>query len=123
MKRDLGLVRDLLLVIEEKQQHQPIQLSPNDGIDYDNKDIQYNLSLMLDAQLITGQNLTTFTDLEILINSITWQGHDFLDYARNKEVWEIANDKAESKGSELRKLPFDVARALLVESAKKLFEF
>lgn len=123
MKRDLGLVRDLLLIIEEKQQNQPIQLSSNDGLDYDDKEIQYNLSLMLDAQLIKGKDVSSFEGLDVLINGITWQGHDFLDSARNKQVWEIANDKAESKGSELRKLPFDVAKALLVESAKKLFEF
>lgn len=46
-----------------------------------------------------------------------------LDAARNDKVWGKAEETAESKGMDLRSLPIEIVKDLLVESAKALIGF
>lgn len=124
MKRDLELVKELLIMIEEHDNNQPFQITREEGYKYSHEEIeeiQYNLKLMIDAGLIEGEDVSTFESSDTLIQSLTWAGHDFLDAARNQNVWNKADDQAKKKGSKLKELPFDVAKALLIASSKQLF--
>jgi hypothetical protein len=119
MKRDLELVRELLIKIEQNESGKPIQLTAEDGASYTHEKVQYQLKLMWQAGLIDAKDISSFDGPDILILGMTWQGHDFLDVARDNNIWEAASDSAEQKGTELRSLPFEIAKELLIETAKK----
>lgn len=124
MKRNMELVRDILIQVEEHDSKRPFQLTAEEGNPFTQEEIDYHLQLMINAGLIEGkaQNFLGGAVL-IHIRGLTWQGHDFLDAARNDKVWEKANEAAESKGLDLRSLPLEVVKDFLVESAKALVGF
>lgn len=122
MKRDMELVRSLLLSIEESHNgRDPIQFKPDESDKYSKNEIEYHLRLMNDAGLIDANFSSTFAGPESLVRGLTWAGHDFLEAAKNPEVWEQANKEAESKGSKLNDLPIEIVKALLIEALKKMF--
>lgn len=121
MKRNLEFVRDLLLMIEEKNTTDSFFLRANEEDPYTNEEMQYHLLLMYDAGLIDGRDCSTSDGPDFLIHGMTWHGHDFLDAARDQTIWNAASEQAESKGVELKGLPFEIAKELLFEAAKKMF--
>lgn len=120
MKRNMELVIRILKVIEENESGDSFTLSMNDE-GYDNNTVQYHLRLMSEADLITVIDTTTFDGEEYIITGMTWEGHDFLDAARNDAVVEKAKEIAKKQGVELFNLPLQIAKDLLVEGAKSLF--
>jgi hypothetical protein len=121
LKRDLGLVRELLIQIEEEYEGLAYEFEPKEGSEHNNDHVHYHLRLMIDAGLIIGKNTSTFDGSSTLIKGITWQGHDFLDASRNEKVWDDANKKAEENGSPLKSLPFEIAKELIFEASKRIF--
>ena len=121
MKRDLNIVRQLLLDIEKHDSTHPFTLTPDEKDSFTNEEMQYHLFLMHQAGLISGQDISTFDGPQFLIKGMTWQGHEFLEAARNDQVWNAANDKAEDKGMDLKSLPFEIAKELLFEYTKRMF--
>lgn len=121
MKRDLELVKLLLLEIEEKYQGNPIQSLPENEKNHSKQEIEYHLELMNSYGLINCRITKTFGGSHFIIQGITWSGHDFLDAARNDVVWKAAEDEAEKKGSKFRELPFEIAKALLIQASKNMF--
>ena len=90
MKRDMGLVRKLLLFIEEQQECSSIGSTEIAIEGYSQNQIVYHLRLMVDGGLLDGQDDTRAVDpdsYDPAITSITWEGHEFLDSVRNEGVW------------------------------------
>lgn len=96
MKRDLELVRKLVLAIEDC----PSGQMPK-GIDgYSSEQVGYHNYLLVDAGLATGVDTTTQSDTlpNWRILHLTSAGHDFADAARSDSTWAkataIVKDKA-----------------------------
>ncbi len=123
MQRNMELVRDLLVKIEEDTSKGGFSFVAEEGYKFTNDEIEYHLELMINAGLIDGKVFHTFDGAIIDIKSLTWQGHDFLDAARNDKVWEKAEATAQDKGMDLSSLPLDIVKDLLVESTKALLGF
>ncbi len=123
MKRNMELVRDILIQIEEDKSKGGFSFVAEEGGKFSNDEIEYHLELMINAGLIDGNVIHTFDGAIIDITSLTWQGHDFLDAARSDKVWEKAEETAESKGLDLSSLPLEIVKDLLVESAKAIIGF
>jgi Hypothetical protein (DUF2513) len=121
MKRDLELIRRLLLETEELYKGSPISLGPNEDDEFTNAEIQYHLRLMGESGLINYSDYTTKDGPLYMIKGLTWSGHDFLDAARNDKVWDEAKVEAEKKGSKFKDLPFEIAKALLIQVSKNMF--
>ena len=79
MKRDMDLIRLLLL---EKEGEESIALSK-----YSADQKNYHLALLIEANLLEGKvhYSSAMKDIpdKIWIKRITWDGHEFLDKARN----------------------------------------
>jgi hypothetical protein len=120
MKRDLELVRKLLLDIEELYDGKPIVLGPDEVDLYTNKEIQYHLGLMTEIGFVKSSDMSSKDGKLYLIKGLTWSGHDFLDAARNDKVWDEAKVEAEKKGSKFKDLPFEIAKALLIQTSKNM---
>ena len=85
MKRDLDLIKEILLEIEKKDDTSPIMNLSIKG--YDQVLVDYHLldqAGLIDAEIArVGANEI----YDPIILEITWNGHEFLDAARNETVW------------------------------------
>ena len=121
MKRDLDLIRDILLDIES---------APSDSISiYDlaknhnaSPDLVfYQIQLLKEAQFLKVRYLMKVLTPDskkyddIRISRLTLQGHDYLDTVRNNEIW------AKTKAS-IVKLGTSVAFSTITRIASRLLE-
>jgi hypothetical protein len=85
MKRDMELVKALLLSLEENDAIGEIER-------YTAEQVEYHSALLAEAGLITHE---TFRDAHrsaaaLVRTRMTWVGHEFLDATRNRSIWERA---------------------------------
>jgi len=118
MKRDMDLIRKLLLYFEERASF-AVERNPKiEGCD--EREIGYQLLLMAQANLIVYEASRSSTNPERLIAvypfGLSWEGHEFLDAARDDTMWKKAKDAVlNATGG----LSLAVLKALLVHYAKK----
>lgn len=112
MKRDMDLIRKILLEIElynGDDDIQTLRIEPYpDGV------ITYHVSLLKDAGLIDATILFGWGSVKptgYSIRHLTWQGHEFLDACRNEGIWTKAKEKLQSIGGDV---PLDVLKTVLV---------
>lgn len=105
MKRDMDLIRELMLLLEDR----PI---PAFGIEWlapetiqvagrGAAEIGYHLSLLVQAGFIeAGGADTTGMRLSpgIAFRGLSWTGHDFLESVRSPDVWDRTKEAAKSAG-------------------------
>ncbi|HVN76941.1 MAG TPA: DUF2513 domain-containing protein [Thermoanaerobaculaceae bacterium] len=89
MKRDLDLIRKIVLAIEEA----PTGFAPTLSFDgYTQAQIGYHAWLLIDAGYATGADMTNMGSEgpEAMLRSLTWAGHEFADAARDDSRWNKA---------------------------------
>lgn len=97
MKRDMDLIRAILLRIESEAHG----FAPNkleiDG--YTQEEIEYHAVLLGEARLAEVFEITCEGDKspQAKIIRLTWLGHEFLDSARENRIWNQAKDSIMSK--------------------------
>ena len=107
MKRDMELIRIILLDTEGETQ---VDLSP-----YNEEHLKYHKKLLLDRGFIEGIEISSLVGLsEVIIESLTWAGHDFLDDARDDRVWQEAMQEI---GKYVGSASLDVVKAVLAAVA------
>lgn len=114
MKRDMDLVRLILLEIEHSSDGAQLQMN-FDIPDYTPEIVSYHLMILHDAGLIEASDLSTMgRGLFWCPKRLTWSGHEFLDAARNDSIWKKAKEKASGMNFELLKeLLLNLARPQL----------
>lgn len=115
MKRDIELIRKMLLEIES---HDNVFMPSDDPADY--QLIGHHLLLLQEGGLIAGIEPIERPSGEMLVQvkthpRLTWAGHEFLDIARNDKLWGEATQKI---GGELGTVSFAVLIQLLAHRAK-----
>ena len=117
MKRDMDLVRLILLEIEHCNDGAPLQMNfeiPN----YTPEQVSYHLMILNDSGLIEASDLSTMgRGIFWRPKRLTWFGHEFLDAARNDSNWEKAKKKAKDIN-----MGFDFLKELLLSLAKQQLE-
>ena len=115
MKRDLDLVRRILLHLEEGEG------SPSgwgafidDG--YDFGAIHYHVRLLHDAGLIEADEIVPG---QWWPERMTWSGHEFLDAARNEDLWQETKQRVENNTGSA---PFLVFHELLLRGLRASLE-
>ena len=98
MKRDMDLVRLILLEIEEKHKSTALIDLSIDG--YDMQTVAYHCEMLHEKGLVSsykagyaGNKLYIFS-----VGSLTWEGHDFLDKIRDNSTWKKTKDVIAQKG-------------------------
>ncbi len=88
MKRDMDLVRSILLKVADSDE--PISIDDLVDDEHSRQLIGYHISIMRDAGLINASITSADDDpyYECAISSLTWNGNDFLDTVRSDTVWE-----------------------------------
>lgn len=98
MKRDMELVRKILLKIEEEQSVFPLMSIEIDG--YDMPTVNYHCKILDEAGLISGYKASmSMSGLDgFRVDALTWQGNDFLDKIRDNGIWHKTKEALTKKG-------------------------
>ena len=120
MKRDMELVRTLLLRVEEL----PMRAGDAVGLDWEDDFFEVpgyerdtairHFELLMEAGFIAAPNKQGMT--QFLITGLTWHGHEFLDSVRNPEVWTRTKASMKKVGG----VGFDLAIQLAKAEGKRL---
>jgi hypothetical protein len=110
MRRDMDLVRRILLAAENKAAE---EIGSSDFVDdlTNEATVAYHLQLMEEAGLIEA-NILSFERIGPVrgtVVRINWEGHDFLDAVRGEEVWRKTKDTVRKSGGSWT---FDVMKAI-----------
>lgn len=92
MKRDMDLVRELLLKLEESSAN--VMMADLSVQGFTEEELSHHLRIMYGAGLIDAHETTSSSGPGWLIRDITWQGYEFLDDARKSDNWQKAKDLA-----------------------------
>jgi hypothetical protein len=93
MTRDWDLIRQILFAVEIAQADERISDNDIDGCTPEN--FHHNAILLTEAGFVHAmilQNLET-----TLIESLTWEGHEFLDSIRDDTTWDKIKTVAKEK--------------------------
>ena len=118
MKRDMDLMRKILLRIEERSDVPPKTLSINDFLDFHENIhvISLHIDLMCDAGLV--EVMDTSYDGEVkdyIITRLTLAGYEYLDAIRNYSVWQKVKKRIEVIGG----ATLDVIKQLAIKELSK----
>ncbi|MBP2573505.1 MULTISPECIES: DUF2513 domain-containing protein [Agrobacterium tumefaciens complex] len=114
MKRDMDLVRDLLLQIEKFDQGYGGDIEIETG-DHEPQVVAEHLRLLLEARLIEGDAVPDdeYAFDHILPTRLTWSGHDFLETVRDPEIWKKTKEGALSARGFTLDLMQDLAKGFI----------
>jgi hypothetical protein len=111
MKRDMDLVRQILLEVEE----QPftgkwLNLEIDGG--FTRQEITYHVMILYEAGLLEAVNLTTHGGKNWRPTRLTWEGHEFLEAARDNSRWQKAKSTMMEKAGGIT---FEILKQLLMK--------
>ena len=102
MKRDMDLIREILLRVEAADRFNGAMLSADaSGLGIsgcDKMQFAYNTALLIEAKMLTG-NAKMAVIGQVLVGGLTWTGHEFLDTIRDNDIWAKAKTAASKVGS------------------------
>jgi len=117
MKRDMDLVRKILLKIEEAPTYDhPIRDLTIES--YSNSEINYHVKILSQSGMIElfGEPIKPKIANTLYIPSeLTWTGHEFLDSIRNKSLWEKVKQRIKDGGGSFT---IDIIKALAIFELK-----
>lgn len=98
MKRDMDLVREILLEIEKQYISTAIYNLKIEG--YDMNTIAYHCKILHEAGMISSYK-ASYASNEIYsfgVGSLTWEGNDYLDKVRDNSIWTKTKETITEKG-------------------------
>ena len=102
MKRDMDLVRKILLQLEKECDATGIRLAPSPVHTtvkgYSEREIFYHLRLLSDANLIKLENESGYGCDVAFAKRLTWKGHEFLELSRDESIWMKAKEVTKKAG-------------------------
>lgn len=101
MKRDMDLVRKILIAIENSVDDEPGTIDlPHD--EYNDVTVFQHVRLMHEGNLIHAVEGRGFDkSAPWYPHSLTWHGHDFLDAVRDDAIWARVRQREEESGFSL----------------------
>ena len=88
MKRDMELIRMVMLAAEKTKD--PFELIDPKIEGRSEEEISYHVALLDDAGLLHGQDRTAIGVFRWSVGTLTWAGHEFVEVARDDDVWKEA---------------------------------
>ncbi|PHV63762.1 DUF2513 domain-containing protein [Cyanobacterium aponinum] len=119
MQRNIELIKQILLEIENQQTYdQPLDIKV-DGFDF--YTINYHIKLLFEAKLIHifGDEPTSYKGSvdKYFPVCLTWEGHEFLATTKNKTIWNKTVKFIEDKGLGMS---FDILKGILLQEGLKI---
>lgn len=116
MKRDMNLIRHILLALEDGNGRQIVIAG------YNETQIGYHCYLIVDAGLAKGADVTCMESEcpTFVVTHLTWAGHDFLDAAREPDRWKTAQGVFSKLGGVTLEVAKSVLTTLMTQQANRL---
>ncbi len=120
MKRDMELIRELMLAIESRNDTEYWAEDLEVSGDRDIVEIKGHLQLLVDAGFIkaTVNHDNGSGSPYILIDRMLHNGHEFIDNARNEPAWKGAMKQVQEKGGSIS---IAILTQILIAETKRLF--
>ncbi|WP_210358969.1 DUF2513 domain-containing protein [Sphingomonas beigongshangi] len=126
-KRDMNVIRDLLLEIEggrnvfhllDQETADALGLPlPDASLSAEDvAKLEYHLTLLAEAKFIS---LSRRSGGYWAIDGITWEGHDFLDSVRDPRIWKLTKAGAEQAGGFSVEMLKALAKGILKTQVEK----
>ena len=116
MKLDMDLAREILLAIEADPEADGEGIVRVEIPDRSRREVSYHVKQLAGAGLVEARNDSDSEGIAWNARALTWEGHQFLDEARDKGLWEKAKVLAGDKGAPLT---LEVMKAVLGHLAKQ----
>ncbi len=116
MKRDMELIRKILIEFEELPLNHKVDKFVIEGYSYDK--IIYNTFLLEEAGLVEIIDTSDDDGKDFLPVKLIWKGHEFLDNIKNDNVWNSIKSLISSKGGNVA---FSILKLVAEEKAKEIF--
>ena len=121
MKRNMELVREILLKIEEATEppnmSELLLTSTGDGHE---ARLAYHIQMLVEeAGFVRGIDASSMDGPDWINLELTWQGHDFLATVRNPEVWRRTKDGVRKVGEVSIDILAQMAKAYLKQVIKE----
>lgn len=117
MKRDLDLVREILFAVEENAGN-PLGSVELNIENHSQQELSYHIMLLDQAGLIRAEDCSVLgpEGFRWEAKHLTWEGHEFIDAARDSTTWKKAKKKvADAAGGVI----FSVLKDVLVAWARQ----
>lgn len=115
MKRNLDLIRDVLLAVEGHDRPTKTVEIRVEGASPE--EIAYHVMLLGQAQFVDAVDMSDGQMLDWRPKSLTWQGHEFLDATRNASVWRQVKAKLSERAMDA---PLAVVQELAIKYASSM---
>jgi hypothetical protein len=112
MKRDMDIIRLILLQLEgDEKAREKLKTYPE-------KEVVHNAALLIDEKFVEGGVVRNHQNepMNVVMNHMTWAGHDFLDAARDETLWNKAKEKFVKPGASFT---FELVKEWLKAEMKK----
>ena len=112
MKRDMDLVRNILLALEESNSD-PLEWV---NLKFDGRsdlEVSYHIRLLNEAGLIDAIDASSMDGTEWHAQCLTAFGHDYLDSVRDPEIWAQTKEGAKKVGGFSLEVLGAIAKGLL----------
>lgn len=119
MKRDLELIREILIAVEAKQNVADIMSA--EQFDLPGRpiaEINYHLLLLDEAGYIKCIENSFDNEPRYYVLRLTWEGHEFLDAARSNKNWAKAKTVIDGIGSFTLEIVKKVLADIALQSAR-----
>jgi hypothetical protein len=115
MKRDMDLIREILMQMADHDHGNPPKLEISGHTD---EEVGFHIWLMADAGLIKAIDVTVHGEKSpsAIPVQLTWQGYEFLEAARSRTTWETGKKLVLSKAGGLS---FELLKGYLLNEAKR----
>jgi len=124
MKREMDLVRELLLHFEGKSEAPGVHAADVRIDGYTEAQVVLHLNVMAEAGLLVCEPIRSSTNPERIIRTfvfdLSWRGHEYLDTIRDPKIWKSTKATLGRVGNWSFGLAVDVAKALAISEARKL---
>ena len=120
MQRNMDLIRQIMLQVEQNNGDIKIGKKFRVG-SYDDVLVAKHIEILVEAGLLKAHITRTDTDGAVgaYVERLTWDGHEFLDAARNESVWNNAKVIIKEK---VGTVSFEVLKTLLIKISKSLLD-
>lgn len=99
MKRDMNLIRKILLATEALAYGKHREEFEIEG--YDKDQVAYHTALLVEAKLVNAIDTGTLDGGGYCVLSLTWEGHEFIDNARSDKIWNQVKEATLSVGGSI----------------------
>ena len=118
MKRDMELVRELLLAVETDTG------DPREWVEIEmpgrsRQEISYHVQLLAEGGFLEANDASSHGGYDWQAQRLTWQGHEFLDTVRDAGIWREMKEGARKAGSMSLQFLWEVGKGVLKQEAAK----